>query len=362
MFKRASYQFLIVLLISLGLMACTSAPTATPIATPSRPPVLGTIDGVGGDLRYGGNMVVVGWAADMVRGTPVNGVEVVIDGRWTLPATIGDDRPDVVKLLGMPGVAKSGWSIQFSLGTLPPGRHNLGVLVYDSQNRPILLALVYPFDILPAAAQEAPLPAAAATRPAPAAAGAQAVVTMTTAASAAITASNVITGNFEGIEGTARPGWVVIARGWAADTKAVGPATQVNLLLDGKVVMTSTLGVERADIAKELGKLDYLKSGWVFRMSLPESLAVGKHKLKAIAQDAQGRSAQLGSEIEFEMLPAVVQPKPQAPAVKETTPVVKDAPKEAPKDAPKEATKEVPKDAPKDAPKEQPKEQPTPKP
>ncbi|MCW1968217.1 MAG: hypothetical protein KIH69_008895 [Anaerolineae bacterium] len=335
-------------------MACTAAPTATPVATPSRPPVLGTIDGVGGDLRYGGNMVVVGWAADMVRGTPVNGVEVVIDGRWTLPATIGDDRPDVVKLLGMPGVAKSGWSIQFSLGTLPPGRHNLGVLVYDSQNRPILLALVYPFDILPAAGQEAPLPVAAATRPAPAAAGAQAAVTATTAATAAITTSNVITGNFEGIEGTARPGWVVISRGWAADTKAVGPATQVNLLLDGKVMMTSTLGVERPDIAKELGKPEYLKSGWVFRMSLPESLAVGKHKLKAIAQDAQGRSAQLGSEIEFEMLPAVVQPRPQAPAVKEASPVVKDAPKEA--------TKEAPKDAPKDAPKEQPKEQPTPKP
>lgn len=353
MLKRF-YRFFIPLLIMLGLMACAPAQTATPVATPSRPPVLGTIDGVSGDLRYGGNMIVVGWAADMVRGTPVNGVEVVIDGRWTLPATIGDDRPDVVKLLGIPGVSKSGWSIQFSLGTLPPGRHNLGVLVYDNQNRPVLLALVYPFDIAPSASQ-ATQPIAASIKPTETPQTTNGAVTSIATPNAVatvtsvITNSTVITGNFDGIEGTARPGWVVIARGWAADTKIVGPAAQVDLLLDGKIVLSSTPSVERADIAKDLGKPAYLKSGWIMRLPLSDTITVGKHKLKAMAMDAQGRFVVIGNEIEFEVLPVVAPAKPAVVAPKEATPVVK----EAVKDAPKEPSKDAPKDAPKDTPKEQ---------
>lgn len=322
------------------MVSCAPSQTITPVPTSSVPPVLGTIDGLGGDLRYGGTIVVVGWAVDMQKGIPVKGVEVIVDGKWPLQATIGDSRPDVVKTLGLPGVEKSGWTIQFSLGTLAPGRHNLNVLVYDSQNKPIMLNLIYPFDIAPltqstseAVAQQPSLNNTA-SKPIATTVAITAEKNLITATNE-ITLSTVITGNFEGIEGTARQGWVIIARGWAGDTKIGGPASRVDLLLDGKVALTSTVNIERPDLLKEL-KPGYLKSGWIMRLPLDNNFPLGKHVLKVVAYDSAGKSAVIGSEIVFEALPAVqnTQAKPTA------TPTQKEQTKDAPKDQPKEGVKE----------------------
>jgi hypothetical protein len=111
------------------LSACaTPSPTPAPTkaivptaAAPKAPAFQATIDGITGELMPGKNVIVVGWAMDTNNGVPVSRVEVVVDGRWTVAATVGDERPDVVKLLNRQDALKTGWVAQFNTNDLDVG-------------------------------------------------------------------------------------------------------------------------------------------------------------------------------------------------------------------------------------------------
>jgi hypothetical protein len=150
------------LTVALAVSACspTATPDAAPVVTRESPavtlipvekdvavspvqsadsPVIGGIDGVSGTLRSGSRLLVVGWAVDMQYGSPVTRVDVVIDGKSSVQATLGDERPDVVTALKRNDARLSGWIAALSLKDVEPGNHNLTVLVYDTKQQAHIL-------------------------------------------------------------------------------------------------------------------------------------------------------------------------------------------------------------------------------
>jgi hypothetical protein len=256
--------------------------TSPPISLPN-PPVLGGIDGVSGDARTGGKIIVVGWAVDALYGAPAARVEVVMNDKWTFSAVTGDARPDVASALNRNDARLSGWTSEIALGTLPPGEYTLGLLVFDVNGAPHQLDTRVPLAVVAADA-----PAAASNAPAAA----------NTSASA-----GAVSGALEKVEGTPRPGWVVIMSGWAADGKSGKPAEKIDLLLNDTVVLTVKPSVDRPDIAEALKQDGALKSGFTGRMPLPEDLPEGKHTVSAVAYDAAGNKRTLDKPIEITVLP-----------------------------------------------------------
>jgi hypothetical protein len=251
---------------------------ATAIALPD-PPVLGGIDGVTGQLVPGGQVIVVGWAIDVLYGAPAARVEVTMNNHWTFSTVTGETRPDVEKTLQRADARLSGWTANIGLGTIPPGDYELGVLVFDVNGMPHQLPVRYPIRIVEDSVASTPAPAVEAS-PQPA-----------------------LSGKFESVDGTPRPGWVVIVAGWGVDLAAKKPATRVEILLDGKVALKLVPKVEREDVAKSIGVPDVLISGWTGRVPLPDDLTEGKHVLSAVLYDAAGASRELPEIIEINVLP-----------------------------------------------------------
>lgn len=249
--------------------------TSPPIVLPD-PPVLGGIDGVTGDLRTGGKLIVVGWAVDALYGAPAARVEVVMNDKWTFSALTGDARPDVAAALNRNDVRLSGWTSEIALGTLPPGDYTLGLLVFDVNGKPHKVNVSVPIQV---AAADAP-------------------ATATTAVT-----TSTLSGALEKVEGTARPGWVVIMSGWAADGAAGKPADKVELLLDDKVLLTVKPSIDRKDVSDALKQEGVRKSGFTGRLPLPDDLAEGKYTVSAVAYDAAGNKLTLDKPVEITVLP-----------------------------------------------------------
>ncbi len=112
-------------------------------------PVIGGVDGLSGNVRKGGRMLVVGWAVDLQYGAPVTRVDVVLDGKVSVQAELGDRRPDVARTLNRGDVALAGWVAKFDLANVDPGEHTLSVLVYDTKQRAHILPFSYPFTVAP---------------------------------------------------------------------------------------------------------------------------------------------------------------------------------------------------------------------
>jgi hypothetical protein len=121
-------------------LANTIAPSPAATAIPVPPgAVLGGIDGVSGDLRKGGSMLVVGWAIDTQFGAPVARVDVVLDDLLAVEAKLGDRRPDISQQLNRRDADFAGWTATFDLTRVEPGRHIIKAFVYDTRQNAYVL-------------------------------------------------------------------------------------------------------------------------------------------------------------------------------------------------------------------------------
>jgi len=88
---------------------------------------------------------------------------------------------------------------------------------------------------------------------------------------------------------------ILVVNGWAADTNDLAPVTKVEVLVDGKVVATATLGLQRPDVAAALGNSGYLPSGWTANVSLA-NLKAGPHTITAVAYNSVPASTVLAGQ------------------------------------------------------------------
>lgn len=110
-------------------------------------------------------------------------------------------------------------------------------------------------------------------------------------------------GWIDGVVGAPVAGGKVVVGGWAADRVAGAPVSKVEVLLDGKNVGTATVGVERKDVAKTIGRDSYVRSGWNAVVDLT-GVAPGPHKIGAVAYDAAGRRETLRGDQSIDVKPA----------------------------------------------------------
>jgi hypothetical protein len=112
-----------------------------------------------------------------------------------------------------------------------------------------------------------------------------------------------VEGWLEGVVGTPVAGSKVVVGGWAADRNAGAPVTKVEVLLDGKVVATANLGVERPDVAKTVGRDSYTRAGWNAVLDLA-GVAPGKHEVSAVAYRNDGTRDPLEGARSIDVTPA----------------------------------------------------------
>lgn len=98
---------------------------------PKNPPV-GYLDGVDGEIKTGGSIMVSGWAADNEDGAPVKKVEVLLDSKVVAQATLGKERGDVATTTGHLAWQRAGWDAVVSLANVSSGAHKLSAIAHDS--------------------------------------------------------------------------------------------------------------------------------------------------------------------------------------------------------------------------------------
>lgn len=81
-------------------------------------------------LSAGKDLAVMGWAVDVVAGSPAAGVNIVIDGKH-FPMSYGASRMDVSKHFNVEGFHYSGFSGSIPSAALTPGKHWLSVQVIN---------------------------------------------------------------------------------------------------------------------------------------------------------------------------------------------------------------------------------------
>jgi hypothetical protein len=143
-------------------------------------------------------------------------------------------------------------------------------------------------------------PAPAAAKPA---AGQPAVAPAAPAATAASGPPPGVEGWVEGVVGTPVAGGKVVVGGWAADRVAGAPVRKVEVLLDGKVVATANLGVERPDVVKAIGRDSYARAGWNAVLDLA-GVAPGRHAVSAMAFGKDGPGVALDGARDIDVTPA----------------------------------------------------------
>ena len=83
-------------------------------------------------MPQGNNLVVTGWAADAEDGSPVERVEIRIDGAAVGDATLNLQRPDVVDACALPDFLSSGWTLSVPTDALTMGAHTAAAVAIDS--------------------------------------------------------------------------------------------------------------------------------------------------------------------------------------------------------------------------------------
>jgi hypothetical protein len=85
------------------------------------------IDRIDGAIASGGFLEITGFAVDPERGTPVQKLEVLLDGALVGESTLSGLRPDVASHFHRQGYLWSGWSASTSLEHISAGKHVIQV-------------------------------------------------------------------------------------------------------------------------------------------------------------------------------------------------------------------------------------------
>jgi hypothetical protein len=204
------------------------------------------------------NVTVSGWAADWEDGTPIAQVQIMMDGSPVGNATLGIARPDVSNAFGNPRFANAGWIFTFNIGPLTVGNHTITAVAHDSLG---------------------------------------ATTVLTNSALVSVKANTAPFGFLESLSGTLAQNSNLTATGWAGDKEDGSPVALVQILLDGTVKGTATLGLSRPDVAGALGAA-YANSGWTVTFNLG-SASVGLHTISVVAQDSGGLTTVLSSSTQI---------------------------------------------------------------
>src|SRR5581483_2196678 len=81
----------------------------------------------------------------------------------------------------------------------------------------------------------------------------------------------------------------LLVSGWATDVED-GIASRVDVLLDGNVIGSATLGLSRSDVANAFNDPRYANSGWTLSYNIG-NLSAGKHTVTAVGYDSVGATA-----------------------------------------------------------------------
>jgi phospholipase C len=242
---------------------CGSGPLYAASSSGSAP--LGYLDhacggATGTDVVYQSDVLSVsGWAADWNDNGPAKSISVLIDGSAVGNATLAGARPDVAAAYGNPAWMQSGWSLSFSASSLSLGTHTVTALAADSIG---LTTTLGPISIN----VRSPTPIGYLDR----------------AVGSATQTSLVYQSD------------TLSVSGWAADYNDNAPARGVQILIDGVVSGSATLGESRPDVAAGYNNPAWTKSGWSFSMSA-SNLSVGTHLVAIVASDSLGISNKFGT-------------------------------------------------------------------
>jgi hypothetical protein len=212
-------------------------------------------------LKTSGTLFVSGWAADPADGAPLANVKIYIDGASIGTPTLGLSRPDVASYFGKPAYTNSGFTLTYKVATLSVGTHTVSAIATNSAGVSTTLGST---SITVTADNKPPV------------------------GNLDIAVDNVT------VTTTVSQSDALYVAGWAADYENNGPASSVQVLIDGTLAGNATLGVARPDVASYFGKPAWANSGWVFVMSA-STLAQGAHIVNAVAYDSTGLSTTLGT-------------------------------------------------------------------
>jgi RHS repeat-associated protein len=144
----------------------TILPGSTSITVTANPDSMtGSFDGVSNatngsnTISLGGNITVVGWAAepDQNPGAPVSRVEIEIDGQYLGLATLGGQRPDVASASNRTDFLNSGYSFTGPVTNVDPGEHSIGARMFTKSGGSYLIPLFAQSDQIIVAGTTPPL-------------------------------------------------------------------------------------------------------------------------------------------------------------------------------------------------------------
>jgi hypothetical protein len=121
------------------------------ITSDGRPFLISNLPGLQVAIDYGESVSIYGWAIDSDARQLASRVIWRVDST-ALPATYGKSRPDVVKVIGLAALLRSGYNIKIPTVYLPPGPHLLSCYVVNAST---LRAQAFPDQIIVSVAQPA---------------------------------------------------------------------------------------------------------------------------------------------------------------------------------------------------------------
>ncbi|HEY4357180.1 MAG TPA: hypothetical protein VGN16_15630 [Acidobacteriaceae bacterium] len=84
------------------------------------------------NVLVGNSLMVSGWVADPLDGSPLTNVQVYVDGKAVGAPTLGISRPDIATTSGNPAYTNSGFKLVASTSALALGTHAVTVVAVDS--------------------------------------------------------------------------------------------------------------------------------------------------------------------------------------------------------------------------------------
>ncbi|MGB7987043.1 MAG: chitobiase/beta-hexosaminidase C-terminal domain-containing protein [Terracidiphilus sp.] len=204
------------------------------------------------------SLLVWGWVADPVDGSPLGNVKVYVDGVFFGTPTLGLSRTDVASYFNNSTWAKSGYQLVASVAALSIGTHAVTVVAIDSGGRSTTLG---------------PL-------------------TITVTGGPPVGSLDVAVDSATG-SSTLPQTDSLLVRGWVADPVDGSPLGNVKIYVDGVFFGTPTLGLSRTDVASYFNNSTWAKSGYQLVASVA-ALSIGTHAVTVVAIDSGGRSTTLG--------------------------------------------------------------------
>jgi hypothetical protein len=204
------------------------------------------------------SLLVGGFVADPIDGSPLSNVKVYIDGNLFGTPTLGLSRADVASYFGKATYANSGFQLIASAASLSIGTHAVTVVAIDSGGRSSTFG-----------------PLSITVTGGPPVGNLDAAVDNTTGKTTVSKSDSLL------------------VSGWIADPVDGSPLGNIKVYIDGSLFGTPTLGRSRADVASYFGKPTYTNSGFQLIASAA-SLSVGTHSVTVVAIDSGLRSTTFG--------------------------------------------------------------------